>query len=98
MAEQPKQNVKISVDESKMTTTYANGFRHHVNQHEIMLDLGVSVAVQGNKPDERQMSFQVDNRLVMNYVTAKRLAGLMVQVIQAHEKQFGEIKADLQQG
>ena len=25
---------------------------------------------------------------------AKRMAGMLVQIVQAHEKQFGEIKAD----
>ena len=40
------------------------------------------------------MQFNIDNRMVMNYVTAKRLAGMLVQVVQAHEKQFGEIKTN----
>lgn len=89
MADQP--NVKIN--DAKMTTTYANAFRQHANQHEVIVDLGVNIA---NKSENGQveMQFNIDNRMVMNYVTAKRLAGMLVQVVQAHEKQFGEIKAN----
>lgn len=82
-------NMKLRIDESKMGTTYANGFRHHANDQEVIIDFGVSIPVQHQ--GEQQMSFTVDNRLVMNYVTAKRLAGLMNQVIQAYEQRNGEI-------
>ena len=90
MTDQP--NVKVS--DAQMTTTYANAFRQHVNQHEVIVDLGVNVASKDQASGETTMNFTVDNRLVMNYVTAKRLAGMLVQVVQAHEKQFGEIKAN----
>ena len=89
MADQP--NVKIN--EAKMTTTYANAFRQHANQHEVIVDLGVNIANK-DKDGQVEMQFNIDNRMVMNYVTAKRLAGMLVQVVQAHEKQFGEIKAN----
>jgi len=90
MTDQP--NVKVS--DAQMTTTYANAFRQHANQHEVIVDLGVNVASKDQASGETTMNFTVDNRLVMNYVTAKRLAGMLVQVVQAHEKQFGEIKAN----
>lgn len=89
MADQPN----VQINDAKMTTTYANAFRQHANQHEVIVDLGVNIA---NKSENGQveMQFNIDNRMVMNYVTAKRLAGMLVQVVQAHEKQFGEIKAN----
>jgi hypothetical protein len=86
-------NVNINVNDARMTTTYANAFRQHTNAQEVILDLGVNVAAK-NADDQVEMQFTVDNRLVMNYVTAKRLAGILVQIVQAHEKQFGEIKAN----
>lgn len=89
MADQP--NVKVT--DTQMTTTYANAFRQHSNQHEVIVDLGVNVASK-DANDKVQMQFNIDNRLVMNYQTAKRLAGMLVQVVQAHEKQFGEIKVN----
>lgn len=89
MADQPK----VNVNDANMTTSYANAFRQHANQHEVIVDLGVNVANK-NQDGQVEMQFTVDNRLVMNYITAKRLAGMLVQVVQAHEKQFGEIKAN----
>jgi hypothetical protein len=89
MADQP--NVKVT--DTQMTTTYANAFRQHSNQHEVIVDLGVNVASK-DANEQVQMQFNIDNRLVMNYQTAKRLAGMLVQVVQAHEKQFGEIKVN----
>lgn len=89
MADQPN----VQVNDAQMTTTYANAFRQHANQHEVIVDLGVNVANK-DQDGQVQMQFTIDNRLVMNYVTAKRLAGMLVQVVQAHEKQFGEIKTN----
>lgn len=89
MADQPN----VNVNDANMTTTYANAFRQHSNQHEVIVDLGVNVATK-NTDGEVEMQFNIDNRMVMNYVTAKRLAGMLVQVVQAHEKQFGEIKTN----
>ncbi|MEM9345075.1 MAG: DUF3467 domain-containing protein [Planctomycetota bacterium] len=89
MADQP--NVKVN--DAKMTTTYTNAFRQHANQHEVIVDLGVNVTTK-DQAGQVEMQFNIDNRLVMNYVTAKRMAGMLVQIVQAHEKQFGEIKAN----
>ncbi|MEO0476068.1 MAG: DUF3467 domain-containing protein [Planctomycetota bacterium] len=89
MADQPT----VNVNDASMTTTYANAFRQHSNQHEVIVDLGVNVAAK-DPSGQVQMQFNIDNRVVMNYVTAKRLAGMLVQIVQAHEKQFGEIKAN----
>lgn len=89
MADQPN----VNVTDTNMTTTYANAFRQHSNQHEVIVDLGVNVATK-NPEGEVEMQFNIDNRLVMNYVTAKRMAGMLVQIVQAHEKQFGEIKTN----
>jgi len=93
MSKQANNNIKVLLDESKMATSYANGFRHHASQHEVMLDLGVSVSSQ-TPEGEKQMAFTISNRVVMNYPTAKRLAGMLVQIIQQHEQRFGEIKLE----
>jgi hypothetical protein len=90
MADQPT----VKVNDAQMTTTYANAFRQHSNQHEVILDLGVNVATKDQASGDTTMNFTVDNRLVINYVTAKRMAGMLIQIVQAHEKQFGEIKLD----
>ncbi len=97
--EQNKTNVQMRIDETKARATYANAFRHHATPQELILDFGINVITQakpaqGGNPAEAQMNFQIDTRLVLNYVTAKKLAGMLVQVVQGHEKRFGEIKLD----
>lgn len=98
MAEQPQQqNVQIHIDDSQAKATYANAFRQHTTQHEVIFDFGINLVVpktgtNGGNSDGQQMHFKIDNRLVINYPTAKRLAGALVQMIRAHEERFGEIK------
>ena len=90
MAEQ----TTVNVNEASMSTSYANAFRQHANKHEVIVDLGVNVVTKDQSTGKATMNLKLDNRVVMNYATAKRLAGTLVQIIQAHEKQFGEIKLD----
>lgn len=101
MAENAQQKqVRMRIQENNVRASYANAFRHNANQSELILDFGINTIV--NHPNAKgtpedpaaDMLFTVDNRIVMNYVTAKRLAGFMSQLVAAHEKQFGEIKTE----
>lgn len=97
MSEEKKetQKIQVRIDESRLQTTYANAFRQQSSAQEVILDFGINMIAPANpeEPDaDRQMKFQIDNRLVMNYITAKRLAAMLVQIVQAHEQKFGEIK------
>lgn len=89
------QNVQVNVDESQLSTTYANAFRHQSNNQEVVIDFGLNVATpRQSESDPQQMNLRMDNRLVMNYATTKRLAGMLVQLVQAYEQRNGEIKVD----
>lgn len=90
------QNIQVRVDESNLSTAYTNGFRHHVNRNEVLIDFGTSTPPPKNPATTgpQEMVFRAEHRMAMNYVTAKRLAGLMVQIVQAYEQQNGEIKMD----
>jgi hypothetical protein len=101
MAENAQQKqVRMRIQENNVRASYANAFRHNANQTELILDFGINTIV--NHPNAKgtpedpaaDMLFSVDNRIVMNYVTAKRLAGFLGQLVAAHEKQFGEIKTE----
>lgn len=99
MADQPQTNVQMRIDETKIRPTYANAFRHHATPQEMIIDFGINTITptkqpQDGKPGEAQMNFAIDTRLVMNYMTAKKLAGMLVQIVQNHEQRFGEIKLD----
>ena len=98
MADTEQKQVRMRIQDTNVRASYANAFRHNVTPQEMIIDFGVNIVVphpnaQGTTEDPAaDMTFQVDNRIVMNYQTAKRLAGFLVQAVQAHEKQFGEIK------
>lgn len=98
--EKPTQNIQMRVDETRTRATYANAFRHQSSAQEVILDFGINVVSPPNpqEPESpQQMNFQIDNRLVMNYVTTKRLAAMLVQLVKTYEQKHGEIKMDQQQ-
>ena len=54
----------------------------------------------GGNPAAQQQSqpeiiFKVNDRIIMNYYSAKRLAITLSQVIRRHEEQFGELELDV---
>ena len=91
-----QQQVRLKIDERTMTTTYANAFRTNGTAEEVMLDFGVNLVnpaqAQGQQPE---IVFQVNNRVIMNYFSAKRLAITLSQMIRRHEEQFGELEMDV---
>jgi hypothetical protein len=46
----------------------------------------------GNKDNPVEMVFQAQNRVVLNFYAAKRLALTLAQIIQHHEQEFGPIE------
>lgn len=98
MAEQnPQQQVRLNIDESKMQTTYANTIRTSTTGDEVVLDFGVNLPVptQDNQPT---LQFSVGSRVVMNWRGAKRLAISLGQVIRQFEEANGEIQLNPGQG
>jgi hypothetical protein len=94
MAEQqPQQQVRLNIDESKMTSTYANTIRTSTTSDEVVLDFGVNLPVptQDNQPT---LQFSVGSRVVMNWRGAKRLAISLGQVIRQFEQANGEIQLE----
>lgn len=91
-----QQQVRLRLDERNMDTIYANAFRTNGTAEEVMLDFGVNVinppTTEGQQPE---IVFQVTNRVIMNYFSAKRLALTLGQLITRHEQQFGELELDV---
>jgi len=91
------QQVRLRIDERTMATTYANAFRTNGTAEEVMLDFGVNLAAPAQKQgDQPEIVFQITNRVIMNYYSAKRLALTLGQLIRRHEEQFGELELDVQ--
>ena len=94
--EQSQQQVRLRIDERTMSTNYANAFRTNGTAEEVMLDFGVNLAAPAQKQgDQPEIVFQITNRVIMNYYSAKRLALTLGQLIRRHEEQFGELELDV---
>ena len=89
--------VRLRIDDRDMRTTYANAFRTNGTAEEVMLDVGLNEVRPAPEGGEQQAEivFRVNERVVMNYLTAKRLAITLSQVIRRYEQQFGELQLDV---
>lgn len=94
--EQTGQQVQLRIDERDMVTNYANAFRTNGTAEEVMLDFGVNIASPAAGQEAApQILFKVNERIIMNYYSAKRLAITLSQLIRRHEEQFGELEMDV---
>ena len=100
--EQTGQQVRLRIDERQMGSSYANAFRTNGTAEEVMLDFGVNLVVPSGEPVQQgqqpapEILFQVNQRIVLNYYSAKRLAITLSQLIRRHEEQFGEVELDVE--
>ncbi len=85
------QQVQLRIDESKMSTTYANTIRTSTTQDEIILDFGINLPQQQGRDGQMQIVFAVGSRVVMNWVGAKRLVASLSQAVGGYEQRYGEI-------
>ncbi|MCA9304257.1 MAG: DUF3467 domain-containing protein [Phycisphaerales bacterium] len=85
-----QQQVQLRIDESKMTSTYANTIRTSTTYDEMVMDFGMNIPMQapGQAPT---IVFNVGSRVVMNWSGAKRLAISLGQAIRQYEERNGEI-------
>ena len=99
-----QRQVRLRIDERNMRSSYANAFRTNGTAEEVMLDFGlnlISPATQqpaADQPAEKQQPeiiFQISDRVILNYYSAKRLAITLSQLIRRHEDQFGQLELDV---
>ena len=93
-----QRQVRLRIDERNMSSGYANAFRTNGTAEEVMLDFGLNVInppAQQKPQDQPEIIFQVKERVILNYYTAKRLAITLSQLIRRHEDQFGELELDV---
>lgn len=90
---QPRQQqIQIRLDESRMTTTYANTIRSTTTADEVVLDFGLNLPMQGGQNEAPAINFAVGSRVVLNWTGAKRLALTLQQIISAYEQHHGQIE------
>jgi len=85
--------IRVRIDERNLQTSYVSGFRPTMTAEEVILDFGLNlVRPTGNKDNPAELVFQANNRLIMSYFSAKRLAMVLGQIVRRYEQQFGEIE------
>ena len=92
-----QQQVRLRVDEREMSSSYANAFRTNGTAEEVMLDFGVNLVNPSSQQEGQQpeIIFRVNDRVIMNYYSSKRLAITLSQLIRRHEEEFGELEMDV---
>ena len=99
-----QQQVRLRIDQRNMSTSYANAFRTNATADEVIVDLGLNQVVPAQagadgKPAgdvAAEIMFDITNRVIINYYTAKRLAITLGQIVRKHEERFGELKLNVQ--
>jgi hypothetical protein len=89
-----QRQVQLRIAEQDMTTSYANAFRTNATPEEVVMDFGLNLPAQAAKGGEPQMDFRLNQRVILNYYSAKRLAMALSRLIHHHEEQFGVIELD----
>lgn len=89
---QQQQQQRVEVDDAGVQVCYANFCRVNGTPEELIIDFGLNSQPFGapEKP------LKVNQRLVVNYYTAKRLLGALQLSIQRHEAAFGVLETNVQ--
>ena len=90
-AQDPSQPA-IKIDSSQAVARYTNFSQVIGTPEEMIIDFGLNPRGPAGKPED---GIRIDQRVVMNYYTAKRLSLALQKSLQRHEEMFGEIEIDI---
>ncbi len=88
---QQQVQVKVTFDSNKVDALYTNFCYVSMKADELILDLAIDPSPLGTQVQE----LRVDQRVIMNYYTAKRLATMLTGAVQRHEQMFGRLEVDV---
>jgi len=80
----------VQVQNAGSTASYANFCRITGTPEEVILEFGLNPQPFGETP----VSIEVNQTVILNFYTAKRLLGAMEQTVKQHEQAFGELEVD----
>jgi hypothetical protein len=86
---QPRQ---VTVDDSRVIAMYSNFCRVMGTPEEMIIDFGLNPQPYGPPPE----SIRVDQRIIVNFYTAKRLFAALQMTLQRYEGAFGVIETNVQ--
>jgi uncharacterized protein DUF3467 len=87
-----QQMVQVEVDDSHVTAAYANFCRVTGSPEELIIDFGLNPQPVGIPKNP----IGVNQRVIVNYYTAKRLLHALSLSVQRHEAVFGVLETDIQ--
>lgn len=93
MADNPEaaQQTEVHVDDSNTVPSYSNFCRVTATPEEVILDFGLNPQPFATG----RQDVKANQRIVMNFYTAKRLLTALGMTIQRHEGTFGAIELDV---
>jgi len=89
---QQPQRPQIQVEDAKAVACYANFCRVNGTPEELIIDFGLNKQPMG-VPTE---PLEIDQRIIVNFFTAKRLLAALQMALQRHEATFGVLETDVQ--
>ena len=90
--QQMQQQRQVQVNDSKAIASYANFCRVTGTPEELIIDFGLNDQPMG-MPDS---PIEINQRIVVNFFTAKRLLNALGMSVQRHEGAFGVLETDVQ--
>lgn len=90
-AQQQQLQQTLIVDDSSVNAGYANFCRVSSTPEELILDLGLNP----NPYAQGEVRVPVNQRIIMNHFTAKRLLQALSMALQRHEQAFGVLETDV---
>lgn len=88
---QQQQTTEVVVDDSGTLPSYSNFCRVTATPEEVILDFGLNPQPFATG----RQDVKANQRIVMNFYTAKRLLTALGMTIQRHEQTFGAIELDV---
>ncbi|MBY0587343.1 DUF3467 domain-containing protein [bacterium] len=82
---------QLQVDDSTLEPMYTNFCRVTGTPEEVILDFGLNTEPFGRS----QTKIKLNQRMVCNFYTAKRLLMALSVAVQRHEKAFGILETDV---
>ena len=89
---QRQQQMQVKVDDTRAQACYANFCRVTGTPEELIVDFGLNSQPFGPPTDP----IVINQRIITNFFTAKRMAQALMMTLQRHESAFGVLETDVQ--
>ncbi len=90
-AQQQQTQQRVEIDDSEIVASYANFCRVTGTPEELIIDFGLNSEPMGVP----KTPLKINQRLITNYFTAKRMLHALQLSVQRHEAAFGALEVDV---